>query len=294
MSAGSNKGRIIKGIGGFYYIQDAGGAVHECRARGRFRKDGVTPLTGDSVTFSSGGFIEELGPRKNELTRPKVVNVDTAAIVVSAGKPEIDYTLCDKLLVSIKLQHIRPLIVINKCDIADGGRMEEIKREFKGACEYVCVSAKSGEGLDALKELIKDGITCFAGQSAVGKSSIINALFPSLGLKVGGLSKKSDRGTHTTRQAELLVADGFPGAVVDTPGFSFFDCADMRPEELSYYYEDMKPYREACRFTSCVHAGEPDCAVKQAVEQGFIEQGRYQRYLHILKEIQEKRSKKYD
>ncbi|MGE5493940.1 MAG: ribosome small subunit-dependent GTPase A [Burkholderiales bacterium] len=287
-------GRIIKGIGGFYYIQDERGCIHECKARGRFRKDGVTPLTGDNVKFSPGGFIEEIEPRKNELKRPRVVNIDTAAIVVSAAKPDVDYLLCDKLLVSIKLERIRPLIIINKCDIAESSRINEIKSEYKDACETVCVSAKSGEGIDALKELLSGGITCFAGQSAVGKSSIINALFPSLGLKTGQLSKKTERGAHTTRQAELLVGEEFSGAVVDTPGFTFFDCADIAPEKLSFFYEDMAPYRDKCRFTSCLHAGEPGCAVKEAAESVHISQGRYTRYLQILKEIQEKRSRKYD
>lgn len=287
-------GRIVKGIGGFYYIQDEQGDIHECKARGRFRKDGVTPLTGDNARFSLGGFIEEIEPRKNELKRPKVVNIDTAAIVVSAAKPDVDYLLCDKLLISIKLEHIKPLIIINKCDVADIARIEEIKNEFKGACETVCVSAKSSEGLDVLRKLLSGGVTCFAGQSAVGKSSVINALFPSLGLKTGQLSKKAERGTHTTRQAELLVGEDFSGAIVDTPGFTFFDCADITPEKLSFYYEDMAPYREKCRFASCLHADEPDCAVKEAALGGHITQGRYKRYLQILKEIQEKRSRKYD
>jgi ribosome biogenesis GTPase len=288
------KGRILKGIGGFYYIQDEQGAIHECKARGRFRKDGLTPLTGDNVTFSGGGFIEEIEPRKNELKRPKVVNIDVAAVVVSAEKPEIDYLLCDKLLVSIKREHIRPLLIINKCDIASMNHIEKIQHEYSGACETVCVSAKSGAGMDILKGLLENSITCFAGQSAAGKSSIINALFPELCLKTGLLSKKTDRGTHTTRQAELLITEGFTGAVVDTPGFSFFDCAEMMPEELSASYDDMSPYRKACRFTSCLHADEPDCAVKEAVDKGLISNDRYQRYLQILKEIQEKRSKKYD
>jgi ribosome biogenesis GTPase len=156
------------------------------------------------------------------------------------------------------------------------------------------VSAKSGDGIDSLKDMLDNNVTCFAGQSAAGKSSIINALFPALELKTGLLSKKTDRGTHTTRQAELLVTEGFSGAIVDTPGFSFFDCAEMQPEELSGSYDDMAPYRKACRFTSCLHVGEPDCAVKKAVENGFISKERYKRYLQILKEIQEKRSKKYD
>lgn len=288
------EGRILKGIGGFYYIQDQSGIIHECRARGRFRNDSVVPITGDNVYFSSGGFIEEIKPRKNELSRPRAANIDMAAIVVSAAKPDIDYMLCDKLIVSVKSKGILPLLVINKCDAAREGRVEAMLSDYKNACATICISAKTGEGLDILKERLEGRCTCLAGQSAAGKSSIINALFPSLGLKTGELSKKTDRGTHTTRQAELLTAQGFSGAVVDTPGFSFFDCAEMLPEDLCGYCDDMSPYEGACRFASCLHAGEPECGVKDAVGKGFVSSGRYERYLLILKEIEDKRSKRYD
>jgi ribosome biogenesis GTPase len=283
------EGRILKGIGGFYYIQDTNGSVHECKAPGRFRNDNIVPLTGDNVLFSSGGFIEEIKPRKNELTRPRVVNVDMAAIVISTTKPKIDQLLCDKLIVSIKSKNIAPLLIINKCDVGDKTYIDALQSEYKNVCETICVSAKSGEGLEALKMLLEGKCTCLAGQSAAGKSSILNALFPGFNLVTGGLSKKTERGTHTTRQTELLVAEGFTGAVVDTPGFSFFDSADMEPEDLSRYYDDMSAYNENCRFTSCLHSVEPDCGVKDAVSKGLISKGRYKRYLLILKEIQDKR-----
>lgn len=217
-----------------------------------------------------------------------------AAIVVSAAKPKIDRLLCDKLIVSARHKGILPLLVINKCDIGDKKHIACILNDYKNVCETVCVSAKSGEGLDTLKHLLEGRCTCLAGQSAAGKSSILNALFPGFNLVTGGLSRKTDRGTHTTRQAELLVADGFSGAVVDTPGFSFFDCSEIEPEKLSLCYDDMSPYLKTCRFTSCLHADEPDCAVKEAVSDGLISKGRYERYLMILKEIKDKRSKQYD
>ncbi len=294
MSEHISEGRIIKGIGGFYYIQDKAGDIHECKARGRFRKDGITPLTGDMAVFSQGGFIEEIRKRKNELIRPRVTNIDIAVIVVSAERPRPDFLLCDRLLVSIKLAGIKPLLVINKCDIGEKRHINEIKNEYKKICSTLCISAKSGKGIPKLKRILNGSYTCFSGQSATGKTSIINALFPGLGLKVGELSKKADRGTHTTRQAELLVAEGFRGGVVDTPGFTYFEAAEIEPLELGRYYKDFAPFIGKCRFTSCLHAEEPDCAVKKAVDRGAINKGRYERYLEILNEIKLKRSKKYD
>lgn len=290
----SAEGRIVKGIGGFYYVQDAEGVIHECKARGRFRNDNIVPLTGDRVRFSSEGLIEEILPRNNELARPRVANLDMAAIVISAEKPAADYMLCDKLIVSIKLQRIIPLLIINKCDIGDKKHIGSIMREYENACTAVCVSAKTGGGMDELKRLLDGRCTCLAGQSAAGKSSILNALFPGFKLKIGELSRKTDRGTHTTRQAELLTAGGFSGAVVDTPGFSFFDAADIEPSDLSRYYDDFSPYTGDCRFSSCLHAGEPGCGVKAAVSEGLISKSRYDRYIAILREIEEKRSKRYD
>ena len=292
------KGKITKGVGGFYYVLDEKGRTHECKARGRFRKDGTTPLPGDNVMFvpqtDSYGNIDEILERKNVLVRPRVANVDMAAIVVSAEKPTIDYLLCDRLLISIKRERIIPLIVINKSDLADDAQRQMIEDTYRNACETVCVSAKNGGGLDLFKQHLAGKCTVFAGQSAAGKSSLINALFDSLDLETGGLSKKTDRGKHTTRHAELLVQSDFSGTVVDTPGFSSFECGDLLPTQLSTYYDDMQPYLDRCRFASCLHDVEPDCGVKAAVETGQINDGRYTRYLTILKELQEKRLKKYD
>ena len=292
------KGKILKGVGGFYYVLDESGQIHECKARGRFRKDGITPLPGDNVEFAhedgSYGFIEEIEERSNELNRPRVANVDMAAIVVSAGKPNIDYMLCDKMLISINREGIAPLLIINKCETVVEARIEALRAEYQNACTTIRVSAKTGEGLIALKDMLAGKCTCFAGQSAAGKSSILNALFPGLDLKTGGMAKKTDRGKHTTRHAELLLLEGFSGTVVDTPGFSFFDSADIAPEELCEYYNDMVPFADGCKFATCLHTHEPDCSVKQALADGKIDSNRYQRYLKILKELQEKRQRQYD
>jgi ribosome biogenesis GTPase len=285
-------------VGGFYYVLDNVGFVHECKARGRFRIDGMTPLPGDMVSFSpeaeAYGFIEEILPRRNELKRPRVANVDMVAIVVSAQKPIVDKLLCDKLIIHLKRAGIRPLLVINKCDAASLETIAALVSEYASACPVVCVSAATGEGLADLKAELCGRCTCFAGQSAAGKSSLLNALFPHLTLETGGLSKKVDRGRHTTRHAELMVLDGFTGTVVDTPGFSFLEPESIMPEELGALYDDFEMPMRQCRFAGCLHDKEPDCGVKEAVNQGIVNKDRYQRYLTILKELQEMKEKMYD
>lgn len=291
-------GTIIKGIGGFYYVRDDDGHILECKAKGSFRNDKTVPLPGDRVrcclSDGAGILIEEIFDRRNELIRPRVANIDQVAIVVSVHKPKADLLLCDKLIVQSKLAQITPLMVFNKCDTADDKAVQSIIGEYKNACRFVCVSAATGDGLDVLKMYLKEKTTCLAGQSAVGKSSLLNALFPCLSLETGGLSKKTDRGRHTTRHTELLVMDDISGMAVDTPGFSFLENANLAPEQLSLYYDDMRPFFDGCRFSSCLHDREPQCGVKDAVAQGKISEGRYQRYLTILKELQEKRLREYD
>ena len=292
------QGKILKGVGGFYYVLEDGGKIYECKARGRFRNDGVTPLPGDNVVFSADnegyGFIEEIKERKNELKRPRVANVDVIAIVASAGKPKIDTMLCDKLIIAALKDGIEPVMVINKCDTADELQKSKLLLEYYKACDTICVSAATNEGLNDLKKRLKGRCTCFAGQSAAGKSSLLNAIFSELRLETGGLSKKTDRGKHTTRHAELLLLEGFEGTAVDTPGFSFLEPDEIEPAELIKYYKDIEPYAKACRFTSCLHLDEPECSVKDAVEKGFVNKNRYSRYVDLLKDIQEKRQRQYD
>ena len=292
------KGKILKGIGGFYYVLDENAIVHECKAAGRFRKEGITPLPGDNVIFAvnedSYDFIEQIEERRNLLTRPRVANVDMVAIVVSAGKPNIDSMLCDKLLVSVNKMGVQPLMVINKIDTVDAAQIESIRREYDKACDTICVSAKTGEGLVNLKQLLQNKCTCFAGQSAAGKSTLLNSLFSELNLETGGMSKKTDRGKHTTRHAELLLPKDFVGTAVDTPGFSFFDNDNILPEDLSKFYPDMAQYADGCKYSNCLHEVEPQCSVKDALSQGLINENRYKRYLTLLKEIQEKRQRQYD
>lgn len=290
------QGRVIKGIGGFYYIS-AGAQVYECRARGKFRLDDIAPLAGDRVVFEPGsgeafGYLTKILPRKNVLVRPPVANVDQFVMVLSAANPKPDFLLCDKLLLQAQRQSVAPLIVLNKCDIAEDDVMDSIARDYMGY-DFFIVSAKSGEGLDALKDALHGKLSCFAGQSAVGKSSLINALCRSFSLSTGELSKKIGRGKHTTRAAELLDMDG-NGYVVDTPGFSILELDEMPPERLQEYYPELSKYLGKCRFIDCLHDAEPDCEVKNAANSGEIPFGRYERYRAILAELIDKQKRKYN
>lgn len=290
-------GTIVKGIGGFYYV-DTGDAVYECRARGLFRLEQNTPLVGDFVEFlpeegKLKGYITAIGERRSRMLRPQVANVDQFALVVAASAPRPGPLLCDKLLLQAALAKVAALIVINKCDEASKAFLDAFSAEYASSgAKMLFVSARTGFGLDQLAAALKGRITCFAGQSAVGKSSLINALAPGVSLKVGGLSKKTDRGRHTTRHAELLRVAG--GYVVDTPGFSLLELLPMDPAELCQYYPEMKDFLGQCRFPDCQHRAEPDCAVKEAVEKGLIPEGRYGRYLQLWAELKELERRKYD
>ena len=295
MTDSNMTGKILKGIGGFYTVMDAYGKQYECRACGRFRNEGETPLPGDDVEFSpQTAYIEKILPRRSELKRPRVANIDMVVIVACADKPKIDALLCDKLIISARRNGIQPLLVMNKCDAASQDDTRKICTDYRGAVDTLCASARTGLGLETLKEKLMDQCSCFAGQSAVGKSSLLNSMFPALTLKTDGLSRKTDRGKHTTRHAELLVLEGFSGTVVDTPGFSLFESDDIEPEALWEYCADIRPFSRGCRYPSCLHAGEPDCGVREAVQRGDISEARYARYLEILKELKEKRDRRYD
>ena len=290
-----NRGRIIKGIGGFYSVLLDGGETVVCKARGRFRNEGMTPMVGDLVEISSPetGFasLDDILPRKNALLRPPVANIDLLIIVLSASVPKPDWLLADKLLIQAKTLGIDPLLVLNKIDTAK----EEIQQQFLAdyaAYDTILVSSRSMEGLDQLRSALINRISCFAGQSAVGKSSLLNALFPELLLETGELAKKTDRGKHTTRQAELWPYLG--GAVLDTPGFSLFELSELTQDALNTCWPEFADAYTRCRFTGCRHAAEPDCAVKALIHEGKLTQARYDRYLEIQAEIERLKKHKYD
>ena len=290
-------GRIIKGVGGFYTVLTAEGKSTVAKARGLFRKTGETPLPGDNVVFTvdkkGDGYIQSILPRKNELLRPAIANVDALLIVVSATEPLPDLELCDKLIIYCKRQGIRPVVVINKCDGGESAAEEEIAAQYRGAVDDIAlVSAETGFGMDALGEMLSGLTVALAGQSAVGKSSMINRLF-GLELKTGGLSAKTERGRHTTRHSELIrTSNG--GFIADTPGFSMLESVPLEPEDIPGMYREFEEYSGMCRFIGCMHISEPDCAVKRAVEAGSVNGERYSRYVKIVNESIETRRHKYD
>ena len=289
------QGRIIKGIGGFYYVQLDGGEVVECRARGRFRRDGKPPLVGDLVTIlpqrEGVALVDEILPRKNELVRPMAANVDRLLLVLSAAAPPPDWLLADKLLIQAHCAGIAPLLLLNKCDAANRDTLDAFLKDY-ASFDTLCVSAKTGQGIRQLGELLQEGVSCFAGQSAVGKTSLLNALIPGLSLETGGLSRKTERGRHTTRHAQLVPFGA--GAVLDTPGFSLYDTQDLEQDALDACYPEFGALPAQCRFPGCMHVSEPDCAVKRMVEAGGMSPARYARYVLLAKEFEQRRKHRYD
>ncbi len=287
------EGSIIKGVGGFYYVSTDQGVITS-KARGAFRKEGITPVVGDRVTLTlhASGYaqIDAILPRRNLLIRPAVANVDRLLIVISAHLPEPDWLLCDKLIVQAKLNHIEPVLVLNKADEADPSIREAFERDY-GLFPRVVVSARTGEGLHALQDAIRGKICCFAGQSAVGKSSLMNALLPELDLPVGELTRKTDRGRHTTRHAQLWPC--FGGALLDTPGFSLYEPDSFDEQLLLSCYPEFA-LADPCRFPGCMHRSEPGCGVKALLTDGRLSPARYERYVHIANDFTFRRKHQYD
>jgi ribosome biogenesis GTPase len=289
------KGRITRGIAGFYYVATNRGII-ECRARGKFRKENIVPMVGDLVEIQlvneKEGYILEILPRKNQLARPPVANVDQAIIVFAVSKPEINRVLLDKMIVLSEVNHIEPVICINKVDIEKKEVVDNLVGVYKKiGYKALATSAVTGEGLDELKEYLKDKISFFAGPSGVGKSSLINSIQSNIKLKTGELSEKLGRGRHTTRSVEFLPLD-FGGYVLDTPGFTALEL-DIPKEDLRNYFREFLKFQMNCRFSSCLHVNEPDCAVIEALDEGHIDRHRYISYLTLLREIKDKEKRRY-
>lgn len=271
-------GIITKGIGGFYYVL-SNGEIFECKARGVFRKEKITPMVGDNVEIEvkgGKGSIVKILPRKNELVRPAVANVDTLVLVVAATSPEPNLMLIDKMLVYAEKCGITAVICINKTDLT---QRDDIKDIYENAgYRVICTSAEKDENLDELKELIKGRVTAFSGLSGVGKSSILNILTDA-NMETGSLSEKIERGKHTTRHVELIsISDGF---VFDTPGFSSLELPELTLEELSECFPEIDKYSGDCKFRGCSHIKDQGCAVKEAVERGEISSERYKSFCEM-------------
>lgn len=287
------QGTILKGIGGFYYVQTVKG-VFECRARGIFRKEGIKPTVGDKVQISildetnGKGSLDVIEKRKNELIRPRVANVDQAVIVFAAKSPNMNLDLLDRFLILAEEQSLQIIICINKIDLDATKEYEKASALYKQAGYTVIqASAEQGVGLEALREALLGKISVFAGPSGVGKSSLINSAFPEFELQTGELSRKIERGKHTTRHAELLQI-GNDSFIVDSPGFTSLALFHISHENLQYYFREFQPYVHQCYYTGCSHTHEPDCAVKARVGVD-IPKIRFERYTQLYLELQNER-----
>lgn len=279
------KGTIIKGIGGFYYVDTEEGII-ECRARGKFRKTDVLPTVGDKVVVETEnakqGSVKEIEKRTNTLIRPAVSNIDTLMIVAAITNPMPDTGLIDKMLVIAASKGIKGALCINKSDLDSVGDTEKIKSCYENAGYKVFVtSAERGEGIDELKKSLKDKTTAFAGLSGVGKSSILT-IITGRELETGDTSR-IERGKHTTRHVELIKIE--EGYVFDTPGFSQLEVEDIKASELKSYFPEIERYDSLCRFRGCSHISEPDCAVKEALERGDIADSRYDSYVKMYEKL---------
>ena len=286
------EGRIIKGIGGFYYIETEKG-LYECRARGIFRKNKITPLVGDFVKISvvdednKKGVVEEIQERKTELVRPPIANVNKALIVFAVKNPTPHLSLLDRFIVLAERENLEIVIILTKIDLDDDNTFEKIKNIYE-PCGYkvIGVSNLENKNIDKVKEELKDNTVVFAGPSGVGTSSFLNQIDSNFQLKTGDVSDKIKRGKHTTRHAELFELK-FGGMVADTPGFSSLTLDDIEDIDLKDYFIEFEDYDD-CKFGSrCIHQNEPNCAVKEAVENGEIPKERYESYIQLLNEIRQ-------
>lgn len=280
-------GLILQSIGGFYYVETAD-AVYECKARGAFRKEGVSPLAGDRVTITVGengkGVLEEILPRRNALVRPPIANVDHLAIVASVADPKPNFLLLDKLIAIAENNGIEPLLIITKSDLEDTASLEAVYRTV--GIPLFTVTNTDADTAAPLTEFLRGKITAFTGNSGVGKSSLLNIIDPTLCRETGEISKKLGRGRHTTRSVTLFALSG-GGYLADTPGFSALDLERTQPIDKDDLFDCFREFADCfgkCRFTGCSHVNEPDCAVRAAVDEGRIALSRYDSYVALYNE----------
>ncbi|KAA0547982.1 ribosome small subunit-dependent GTPase A [Bacillus sp. BGMRC 2118] len=288
------EGKIIKALSGFYYVVNEDG-ITQCRGRGVFRKNKVTPLVGDLVSFEAEndreGYIMEVFDRKNDLIRPPIANVDQAILVFSAVEPDFNPLLLDRFLVLIESKHILPIICISKMDIVDEktrASIENYAAEYRQiGYEVLLTSTDDNKTIDMLLPFFEERTSVFAGQSGVGKSSILQVLRPDLEIKTNEISSHLGRGKHTTRHVELIEIGN--GWVADTPGFSSLEFSEIEVTELSDCFPEMRELSQDCKFRGCTHISEPKCAVKDALSGGGITNYRYDDYVEFLQEIKDRK-----
>lgn len=290
-----NVGQVIKGVSGEYEVKLESGEVVTCMGRGKLQRNDCIYI-GDIVEVSmyNNGkcAIEKIQPRKNKLVRPYISNLD-AIVLTIAIEPLPDFALVDKMLIHCLKEGIEAIICINKCDITGEDFMGRVRNDYNGLADIVQVSAKTGDGIDNLLKLIKGKYVCFSGQSAVGKSSIINSILGDESLAVGELSQKISRGKHCTRHVEIFEpCDGIK--IADTCGFSVLELPMLDPLELATYFTDFDDFRDECKFKSCTHIKEPNCAVRRAVEDGRISKERYMRYTTLFANCEKQWRNRYE
>ena len=291
------QGKIVKGISGFYYVHVVESGIYECKAKGIFRQQKMKPLVGDDVEIDiiseekKTGNVAAILPRKNALIRPAVANVDQALLIFAAASPNPNFNLLDRFLVMMERQDVPVILCFNKCDLITEEQKQEIASIYEASgCKILFVSAKKELGLNALQEILEGKTTTVAGPSGVGKSSLINLLAPEACMETGEISKKIERGRHTTRHAELIQLKG-DGYIMDTPGFSSLYLPEMEKEELQDCYPEFAAFEPYCRFQGCSHISEPDCGVKEALSEGKIHPVRYENYCQLYGELKDR--KKY-
>lgn len=286
------KGQIRKALSGFYYVVTADNTVYQTRGRGNFRKRKLTPLVGDRVEFESSnltdGYILDLLPRKNELVRPPVANVDLGIVVISMVEPAFSYNLLDRFLVNLEFKDIEPVIYLSKLDLlADKDASTKVKSVYETIGYNVIASEDDETNKRALEKLFKDKLSVFMGQSGAGKSTLLNKIRPDLALETAAISDHLGRGKHTTRHVELLEIGG--GLVADTPGFSSLEFQEITSQELPRMFPEFVQAVPLCKFRECQHVNEPDCEVKRQVAKKEIAATRYDNYLQFLAEIEKRR-----
>lgn len=287
------KGKIIKGISGFYYVHIAGSGIYECKAKGIFRNRKMKPLVGDDVEIEildeteKKGNITEICPRENELLRPAVANIDQALLVFAVSEPKPNLNLLDRFLVSMGVQNIPVTICFNKKDLGSGQDLADIGRIYRD-CGFpvLFTSAAKGEGMEALSPLLAGKTSAVAGPSGVGKSSIVNSLQQNVQMETGDVSRKIGRGKHTTRHSQLIPMGG-SAYIMDTPGFGSLDIPGLFADKLWNYYAEFLPFEPYCRFKGCSHIHEPNCGIRTALLEGNIHRQRYETYVSIYQELKE-------